>query len=55
MRTQTITVAILIAMSIASTQVLAQSKLPLPDPEFKGKIGTDYKGSKAHLANDVLS
>ena len=25
----------------------AQSKLPLPDPEFKGKIGATYKDSKA--------
>ena len=36
MRPQTITVAILIAASIASTQVLAQSKLPYPDRQFQG-------------------
>jgi hypothetical protein len=39
MRTQAIIAALLIATSIAATQVLVQNKLPLPDPNFQGKIG----------------
>ena len=47
MRTQTISVALVIAVALVSTQALAQSKLPLPDPDFQGKIGATYKDSKA--------
>ena len=43
----TLRFGLLLCLMLASLRASAQNKLPLPDPEFKGRIGATYEDSEA--------